>query len=443
MRNLPSSLIAWNLLTVAALAPTVGLLSSCHPPDPRDLTRRGEPNPPSDDGGPVPEQASEYSMTLLPTEGAPSPRLGYAIFSLAEGGAAIVAGYDASGDLRDGAIIDPTLATWSSVVLPDELPPRFMAKGVALDAGYFFLWGGVRYQNVTKSRGERLGDGGIHSEKDGWDPVFPYRSEASGEPTIRSGHCVAAFADEAGWHVIIWGGENQGTYLSDGGVFHASSGVWTKIPQSSGPSPREEHYCEYSAALGGMVVHGGLGPSGVLADTWLFMPGDGSWRRIDTEPPAPPRYAPCAALDPDGRLFVYGGSAPEARTDGILLDLARGTSQTFLSAGGGADLPGECEGGSAVSGRGMAYSPSIGWVFPAVGSVEDGRRRRVAWRAALGSSGVVATRIDAELDPASIGRSAVALQDGSVLLWGGGDPNNLQDMNSAGVVIQKDQTAAK
>lgn len=151
---------------------------------------------------------------------------------------------------------------------------------------------------------------------DSWLFVNGSWSELGTEGSSPGALCNASGAsDPAADGVAVYGGTNTtGATLGDLWIF--SNGSWSAQPApGSSPGPRASAGMAFDAALGGLVLFGGLSPAaGVLGDLWLFR--GGSWTPLATSPQDPvgapaAREAAAFAYDPSlGGELLFGGSSP-------------------------------------------------------------------------------------------------------------------------------------
>lgn len=138
-----------------------------------------------------------------------------------------------------------------------------------------------------------------------WTNLTPTMSTS---PPARWG-AVSLF-DSADGFVLLFGGRNSTALLGDTWEFHA--GVWGPAPDLKGiaPSPRAFASVAADPKTGGVLLFGGVTPSGTsLGDTWLF--SGGHWKdltsSLTTSPP--PRHSAAFATDPTrSSAILFGGS---------------------------------------------------------------------------------------------------------------------------------------
>lgn len=96
--------------------------------------------------------------------------------------------------------------------------------------------------------------------------------------------------------------------LGDLWRYELESDEWTRIAvDGAAPAPRFGHTATWVPSVGLVVWSGQAGPD-FFADTWAFDPSTGRWQRLPTNGPVPKaRYGSCAAIGPDGRMWISHG----------------------------------------------------------------------------------------------------------------------------------------
>ncbi|HTT26748.1 MAG TPA: kelch repeat-containing protein, partial [Thermoplasmata archaeon] len=117
--------------------------------------------------------------------------------------------------------------------------------------------------------------------------------------------------DPADGYVLLYGGEWGDCSTGSCGLYsdtwRFSGGNWTKLSPAQSPGQRLGFAMDYDAALGGVLLYGGLSSSGsVLNDTWEF--SGGSWTQLHgaTSPP-PLEFARMAYDAADNATILFGG----------------------------------------------------------------------------------------------------------------------------------------
>ena len=212
-------------------------------------------------------QVSTQSWLPLADTGAPAAR--YANAAIWTGARMLVwGGHNNTGILNDGALYDPASDSWSALGLSGAPAARYSAASV-LAGDTVLVWGG---QGATGA----LGDGASLALTSGvpsaWSAIT-----TTGAPSARSGHAAAW----TGSKLIVWGGIQGGTYLNDGGIYDPAvgqGGTWAAMSTTGAPAARENHAAVWTGSE--LVVIGGEGVSGSLADSHAYNPATDTWRSL-------------------------------------------------------------------------------------------------------------------------------------------------------------------
>lgn len=154
-----------------------------------------------------------------------------------------------------------------------------------------------------------------------WAPL----SVAGAAPAAREDHTwTLEPASRAAW---LFGGRDGATVFDDLWRFDLATETWTRLdPDGPGPDGRFGHTATWVDGVG-LVVWSGQGATRFFDDIWAYDPAANSWRRLPTAGAAPAaRYGSCAALGPDGRLWIsHGFTADSGRfADTQAYDFAAG-----------------------------------------------------------------------------------------------------------------------
>jgi len=98
-------------------------------------------------------------------------------------------------------------------------------------------------------------------------------------------------------------------------------------PSGVTPPARFGHNAVWAPGIG-LVIFAGQGASGFFGDLWSYDPVSNSWRSLPVAGAAPvSRYGSCAAIGPDGRLWISHGFTSEGQrfSDTRAYDFANGT----------------------------------------------------------------------------------------------------------------------
>jgi hypothetical protein len=128
-------------------------------------------------------------------------------------------------------------------------------------------------------------------------------------PRAREDHTWTLAAD--GSTAYLFGGRDAaGQVFDDLWAFDLDTDAWRRI-RAHGPPARFGHSAARVEGVG-LVVFAGQGPGGFFNDLWAFDPAAERWRELPANGDVPvARYGSCAALGPDGRLWISHGFASE------------------------------------------------------------------------------------------------------------------------------------
>jgi outer membrane protein assembly factor BamB len=142
------------------------------------------------------------------------------------------------------------------------------------------------------------------------DPAGPLawtRITASTEvPAAREDHTLVVDPDgQAAW---LFGGRATERVLGDLWRLDLATDTWSRVePSGERPSRRFGHAAVWLPGLG-MVIFGGQAGATFHDDLWAFDPDTGVWRLLPGDGRRPEaRYGTCAAVGPDGRLWISHG----------------------------------------------------------------------------------------------------------------------------------------
>jgi hypothetical protein len=131
----------------------------------------------------------------------------------------------------------------------------------------------------------------------------------------------------------LFGGRDGATFFDDLWLFqpgpeNIGGDTWLEVDQgTSRPPARFGHNAVWVPGVG-LVLFAGQGENGFLNDLWALDPETAVWRPLPAGGATPvPRYGSCAAVGPDGRLWISHGFTSEgARFDDTrAYDFATGT----------------------------------------------------------------------------------------------------------------------
>lgn len=106
----------------------------------------------------------------------------------------------------------------------------------------------------------------------------------------------------------LFGGRDRGTLFDDLWAYDLATDRWTRAePSGNGPAARFGHTGTWVDGVG-LVVWSGQAGADFFADIHAYDPVTNAWTRLPGGGAAPDaRYGSCAALGPDGRLWVSHG----------------------------------------------------------------------------------------------------------------------------------------
>ncbi len=113
--------------------------------------------------------------------------------------------------------------------------------------------------------------------------------------------------DEAGTTAFLFGGRNGLDVMGDLWAYDLATDTWSVIEAGDGPEPRFGHEAVWVQGTGLVIFAGQSGPA-FFNDLWAFDPAAGAWRQLPAGGDVPvSRYGTCAAIGPDGRLWISHG----------------------------------------------------------------------------------------------------------------------------------------
>jgi Galactose oxidase, central domain len=105
----------------------------------------------------------------------------------------------------------------------------------------------------------------------------------------------------------LFGGRDGATVLGDLWAFDLDTDEWIALDPANPPPARFGHEATWVDGVG-LVVFAGQAGSQFFNDLWAFDPQTESWRLLPAAGEVPvARYGTCAALGPDGRLWISHG----------------------------------------------------------------------------------------------------------------------------------------
>jgi hypothetical protein len=126
-----------------------------------------------------------------------------------------------------------------------------------------------------------------------------------GAPAAREDHTWTVTGD--GRLAYLFGGRDGATVFDDLWAYDLDRDTWTEIDAAPGPAGRFGHEAAWVEDVG-LVVFAGQSGSRFFGDMWAFSPSARTWRLLPAAGDAPvARYGSCAAVGPDGRLWISHG----------------------------------------------------------------------------------------------------------------------------------------
>lgn len=107
----------------------------------------------------------------------------------------------------------------------------------------------------------------------------------------------------------LFGGRDGSVVFDDLWAFDLDTNRWTRLaPEGRTPPRRFGHEAVWVDGIGVVIFAGQAGPTTFYDDLWAYDPVANTWRRLPGDGARPiARYGSCAALGPDGRLWISHG----------------------------------------------------------------------------------------------------------------------------------------
>jgi hypothetical protein len=164
----------------------------------------------------------------------------------------------------------------------------------------------------------------------------PTPSVAQSDPGTQETPAASLAAPESGWRLVafpgtgpraredhtwtlapdgatayLFGGRTAaGAALDDLWAFDMAGGTWERI-DAAGPPARFGHNAAWVDGVG-LVIFAGQSDAAFYNDLWAFEPAAEHWRKLPSGGDRPvARYGSCAAIGPDGRLWISHGFTSE------------------------------------------------------------------------------------------------------------------------------------
>jgi hypothetical protein len=244
-----------------------------------------------------------------------------------------------------------------------------------------------------------------------WSPVVPQGPAPAG----RFGHTGTWVSGQG---LVVWSGQAGSTFFADLWAYDPITNRWTELPAGGAPPPARYGSCAALGPDGRMwISHGFTQDAGRFSDTVAYDFDAGTWSDETSEGPVIRCLHDCL-FTPDGELVIYAGQTTGAPAIGDL----------WVRPVDGPWSPGP-DGGPAPVPRqlyGLATAGGSAYVFG--GGAADRTRLRDLWRLDLGSLAWEALQPAGESPSA---RSGSAMQfdatTGRILMFGGTDGSSALD----------------
>lgn len=164
-------------------------------------------------------------------------------------------------------------------------------------------------------------------------PLAWSRIDAGG-PSAREDHTWTV--DGQGATAYLFGGRSGPEAIGDLWAYDLATDEWSEVDVGGGPAPRFGHEAVWVDDLGLVVFAGQAGPT-FFDDLWAFDPDAVAWRQLPSGGDVPvARYGTCAAIGPDGRLWISHGFTSDGTrfADTKAYDFADGTWTDETPSGG-------------------------------------------------------------------------------------------------------------
>jgi hypothetical protein len=136
-------------------------------------------------------------------------------------------------------------------------------------------------------------------------PVPAWTELDADGPSAREDHTWTV--DGRGQVAYLFGGRDGATVHADLWAYELGADRWKPVEVDGGPAARFGHEAVWVDGIGLVVIFGQAGTT-FFDDLWAFDPDAAAWRQLPSTGAAPlARYGSCAALAPDGRLWISHG----------------------------------------------------------------------------------------------------------------------------------------
>jgi N-acetylneuraminic acid mutarotase len=226
-------------------------------------------------------------------------------------------GDSTQGRLGDTWVFDLAKNRWQEVT-PANSPPSRSDMGMVFDDTNHLV---ILFSGYCKE-----GSRDLCNDTWTYDPKSTTWNEMGPKtfPPIMYGHSFVY--DPSIRQSILWGGHMsayQGGSFSSIGYgdtiwsYDYRENLWrekgTNDPRS--PSARYWHQSSYDTTSGSMILFGGMGGQGLLADTWLYHGTDGNWEKVNPGESPSPRFNAAITYDSSNEVILLFGGYGEGAVD--------------------------------------------------------------------------------------------------------------------------------
>ena len=207
------------------------------------------------DGGRYNPQVN--SWTVVPTASAPAAREYHtAVWTGSE--MIVWGGWSGSSDLSDGGRYNPEADSWIPLSSIGVAAAREYHTAIWTGTE-MVVWGGCYHSGGYVYY---LSNGGRYNPTaDSWTTL-----PVTGAPTARTYHTAVWTGSE----MIVWGGNNGGSFFNTGGRYNPAGNSWAGMPSAGAPDARYLHTAVWTGSE--MILFGGVSTSSYFCDTWSYYP---------------------------------------------------------------------------------------------------------------------------------------------------------------------------
>ena len=140
-------------------------------------------------------------------------------------------------------------------------------------------------------------------------PAWRRVQAAGDQPAAREDHTLTVSPDGA--TAYLFGGRTaDGQALDDFWALDLATATWSRVV-GNGPPARFGHNAAWVDGIG-LVIFAGQSSADFYNDLWAYQPASDRWRELPAGGDVPvARYGSCAAVGPDGRLWISHGFTSE------------------------------------------------------------------------------------------------------------------------------------